>query len=218
MKRLALAVLATAVVGVAPAQAQTCIGYTPFSVGTLRLGGDLTFADHATQFGATGAFGSAVPGLFGSVSLAGVRYDGAGDPSATLLEFGGGYSVPAKSLPSLEFCPVASFSHQFGPDQGGVNTSANNFTMGAALGRSLVASPTLNIVPFADLRFVHTSVSVDSDVGNFDASDNYGSLGLGAGLVFNRTVTLRPAVVIPIALDNGSTVFQISLAFNLGGK
>ena len=124
MKRLALAVLATAVVGVAPAQAQTCIGYTPFSVGTLRLGGDLTFADHATQFGATGAFGSAVPGLFGSVSLAGVRYDGAGDPSATLLEFGGGYSVPAKSLPSLEFCPVASFSHQFGPDQGGVNTSA----------------------------------------------------------------------------------------------
>ena len=64
MKRLALAVLATAVVGVAPAQAQTCIGYTPFSVGTLRLGGDLTFADHATEFGATGAFGSAA---FGSL-------------------------------------------------------------------------------------------------------------------------------------------------------
>lgn len=216
MKRLALAVLATAVVGVAPAQAQTCIGYTPFSVGTLRLGGDLTFADHATEFGATGAFGSAVPGLFGSVSVAGIRYDG--DASATLLDFSGGYSVPAKSLPSLEFCPVASFSHQFGPNEGGVNTSANNFSFGAALGRSLVATPTMNIVPFADLRFVHTSVSVDSDLGNFDGSDNYGSLGLGAGLVFNRTVTLRPAVVIPIALENGSTIFQISLAFNIGGR
>jgi len=214
MKRLAFAVIAAAVVGVAPAQAQTCVGYPSFSAGTVRLGGDVAFQDHATQFGATGALGSTTSPLFGTLSLAGIRYDG--DASATLLDVGVGYSVPAKTMPSLEFCPVANFSHQFGPSRGEFDTSANNFSIGAALGRSLVASPTMNVVPFADLRFVHTSVNVESDFGNVDFSDNYGSLSLGAGIVFNKTTTLRPVVIIPIALDGGSSVFQISLAFNLG--
>lgn len=192
----------------AAAHAQTCQGYTPFSVAPLRVTGDLTFGDHATSYGASFGAGQSQPGLFGGVSVAGTKLDGV-DESAKSFGFFGGLSVPVKSIPGLEFCPVADFTHINYPG----DFSGNNFTIGGALGRTLVASPTVNVVPFADLRLLHASISAS---GGGSASDNSGQLGLGAGIVFSKTVTLRPVVVIPIAQDGASTLFAVSIGWNFG--
>jgi len=214
MKRLSLiAGLAIAAAVTAPAHAQSCQGYTPFSVGKLRGNGDLSMADHATAYGASLAFGQVKPGLFGGVAIDGTKFDGV-DQTAKSFTFAGGLSVPVASMKGLEFCPVADFTHSSGPNVPQFDESANAFSIGGAFGRAIASTPTLDIVPFADLRLVHTSVSVN----NVSASDNSGMLGLGAGIVFSKTMTLRPAVFIPIDETGASSVFAISLGFSFGGR
>src|SRR4051812_19779132 len=159
MNRLSI-VLALAVAAAAPAATQTCQGYTPFAAGPMRGNGDLTLGDHATGYGASLAFGQATPGLFGGVSVAGTKFDGV-DQTAKSFALNGGVSVPVKSIAGLEFCPVADFAHTSGPNVGQFKASSNDFSIGGGIGRSIVGTPSLNVVPFADLRLVHTSVTVN---------------------------------------------------------
>lgn len=207
---VALFVTATAAAG-----AQTCVGYAPFANGPARVSGDLAIADHATTYGASAVFGTTQPGLFAGGSLSGTRFSGTNETGKN-LGLSGGFSLPLVSLPGTELCPVADFVHTWGPDVGGVDVTSNSIALGGAIGHSFAASPTLSLVPFADLRWIHASVKIKSDVGSGSGSDDFGSLTLGTGIMFTKTVTLRPAVAIPIAEDNASSVFLISLAFNLG--
>ena len=215
MKRLlSLAALAAGIstAGATAASAQTCLGYAPFANGPVRVAGDLALADNANTFGASIAFGSEKPGLFGGGSFSGTRIDNV-DETAKNLGLSGGFSIPLVSLPGTELCPVADYVHSWGP---GDNISGNSIALGGTLGHPFIASPSLTLVPFVDLRWIHASVHVDTPVGNADGSDNFGSLTLGSGLMFSKTLTLRPAVQIPIAQDGASSVFLLSLAFSLG--
>jgi len=178
--------IALSIVAGASASAQTCVGYAPFANGPTRVSGDVSFADHATSYGAGVVFGASQPSLFGGASISGTRFDGTNE-TAKNLGLSGGFSV-----------------------------SSNSISLGGAIGHPFAASPTVTLVPFADLRWIHFSGKVKSDLGEATGSDNFGSLTLGAGIMFTKTVTLRPAIAIPIAEDNASTVFLISLGFNLG--
>jgi hypothetical protein len=212
MKRLSIIAVLVVAAASTPAAAQSCQGYTPFAVAPLRVTGDLVFGDNTTQYGASFAGGQAQPGLFGGVSVAGLKADNVDETAKSLGVFGGFSVAVSPTYPGLEFCPVASFDHTWFPDVAGTSVSANTVTLGGAIGRSLAASPTLNIVPFVDLRWVHASVSA----GDADGSDSAGQLGLGAGFVFSKTFTVRPVLLVPIAQDGASTAFGISVGFNFG--
>jgi hypothetical protein len=214
MKYLLSALLAAAVSAATTtaAFAQTCLGFAPFANGPLRVAGDLALADHANTFGASVAFGSEKPGLFAGASLSGTRIDNV-DETAKNLGLSGGFSIPLVSLPGTELCPVADYVHTWGP---GDDFSGNSIALGGSIGHAFPASPTLTLVPFADLRWIHQSVSIDTPVGDANGSDNFGSLTLGSGIMFSKTLTLRPAVAIPIAQSGASSVFLLSLGFSLG--
>jgi hypothetical protein len=207
----AAALLTTAIA----ASAQTCVGFPPFANGPVRASGDLSIANHATTYGASAVFGTTEPGLFGGGSISGTRFDGT-NKTGKSLGLSGGFSIPLVSLPGTELCPVADFVHSWGPDIGGFDPSSNTIALGGAIGHAVVASPTVTLVPFADLRWIHASAHLRTGLGTTSASDNFGSLTLGSGIMFTKTVTLRPANVIPISEGGGSSVFLISLAFNLG--
>ena len=219
MRFLTAGMLAAALslAGGAAAGAQTCLGYSSFANGRTRVNGDLSIADHATTYGGGFVFAANHPTLFGGIGISGTRFDGT-DETAKNLEFSAGLRVPLVSLPGTEVCPVVDFVHSWGPDVPGSNISSNTTSLGGAIGHPFAASPTLGIVPFADLRWIHGSVTTTNPVANFKSSDNFGSLTLGAGIVFNKTVTVRPGVAIPIDEDRASSVFVISIAFNLGSK
>src|SRR5262249_17839630 len=146
------------------------------------------FGDHSTTvYGATLAGGQAKAGLFGGLAVAGWKTDGIDETTKSLGAFGG-LSVPlTTTMPDLEFCPVASFDHAWYPGGGGVDVSGNNFTIGGAFGRTFVASPTMDIVPFGDLRLVRVSISAAGS----SASDKSGQLALGAGFIFSKRVSVR---------------------------
>ena len=218
MNRLLSALaLATAVSAAAAttASAQTCLGFAPFANGPARVSGDLSIADHATAYGAGVVFGSQQPGLFGGGSISGTRFSGTNETGKN-LGLSGGFSIPLASLPGTELCPVADFVHTWGPNEGAFHTSSNTIALGGSIGHAFPANPTLMLVPFADLRWVHVNAHVETPVGNGSGSDSFGTLTLGSGIMFSKTVTLRPALAIPIAEDNASTVFLVSIGFSLG--
>src|SRR3954463_13135931 len=187
MRFFTTSVLAVALsIGVgAEAGAQTCVGYAPFANGPTRASGDVSFADHATSYGAGVVFGASQPSLFGGASISGTRFDGTNE-TAKNLGLSGGFSIPLISLPGTELCPVADFVHSWGPDVGGFSVSSNSISLGGAIGHPFAASPTVTLVPFADLRWIHFSGKVKSDLGDATGSDNFGSLTLGAGIMFTK--------------------------------
>lgn len=119
----------------------------------------------------------------------------------------------------LSFCPVASFkraSKSFSEEGVDADLSYQTFSAGLSLGAQIQGSPTLTLVPFGTLSFVRPTVKVESDFGDFDESDEGGSLDLGVGLVFSRVFTIRPMVMIPIGFEDSSARFGVSAHLNFG--
>ena len=108
--------------------------------------------------------------LFGGVSITGSRF-GEGEMTRRTVAAFAGYSRPLKGMDGLEACAIADYAHGwlFGGRE-------DVFSMGAAIGRTIAASPTLDVVPFGDLR-LHSS--------------NRGTLAVGAGIVFSKSLTVR---------------------------
>ncbi|HEY4303845.1 MAG TPA: hypothetical protein VGM82_05230 [Gemmatimonadaceae bacterium] len=207
---LGLSVAATSMLA-----AQTCVGYAPFANAPVRVAGDFAIADHATTYGASVVGGDEQPGLFGGASLSGTRFDGTNSTGKN-LGLSGGFSLPLVTLPGTEICPVIDYTHAWGPNSGGFDVSSNAVSIGGAIGHQFPATPTLMLVPFADVRWLHASTKVSSGGASSTGSDNLGVLTLGSGIMFSKTVTLRPALEIPFNDNNSSTVFLISIGFGFG--
>lgn len=231
MRLLAAVVLAAglSIAGAGAAGAQTCLGYAPFANGPARVNGDLILGDrildaNGNTYGAGIAVGGSQAPVFGGATVSGTRLDGL-DGTARNLGVSGGFRIPLVSHPGTELCPIGEFVHTWGPAfpvtsngiPAGVGHSLSNaVSLGGAMGHPFVANPSVTLVPFADVRWVHVSARGWSPIDTSTAYDSYGSVTLGAGIMFSKTVTLRPAVAIPIAANDASSVFLISIGFSLG--
>ena len=85
------------------------------------------------------------------------------------------------------------------------------------MGAAVVATPTLDVVPFADLRWLYTHGTSEFNGEKSSGSGHTGVLTIGAGFVFSKKITLRPGVEIPTSYPHVSAV-AISLGYSLGGK
>ncbi|PYP37177.1 MAG: hypothetical protein DMD48_11590, partial [Gemmatimonadetes bacterium] len=65
---------------------------------------------------------------------------------------------------------------------------------------------------------VSASAKVKDDVSGQtnSQSETFELLGLGLGIVFNQTVTVRPGVQIPMGLQGASTTFGAIVSVNFG--
>lgn len=197
--------------------AQTCVGAASYSSGPVRLGAGFATTDGAKSYGVTLGVG-AKAGAFGSASVSRGEYSDI-DASSTGVSLGVGYAMDID--PAVQFCPVASFIHQSGPDidfgSGTVTTTSHAFGLGGALGGLVPVTPTLDLVPFVSAAFLasHGSATYQGDTQS--DSQNSGEIDLGAGFVINKTLTLQPAVAIPVGVDGAKSTFLLAFAFNFGG-
>ena len=218
--RLAVAVvagLAFSVVTPAITEAQVCMGSASFGAGIARIGASASFSDGTKLYGGELALG-APRGLFGTADAAQTTTEG---ESATSTVIGGtlGYSLEVGSI--TDFCAIAAFSHITFPDlqfgSATITSSQNNVGFGGALGVSAVVSPDLSVVPYTSVQYVHATATASSaSVGSQSASQDYGVLEIGFGLVMGKIVSLRPSVSIPVGLTGGKTAVNIGLAVNFG--
>jgi hypothetical protein len=215
-----LAAVVLSAVGLLPvrALAQTCLGTATFHRAPVRVSADATFADSTTLYGAGLALGAGA-GPFASATVSRATFEGL-DDHATVVDLGVGFAIDVEPTGRLQFCPRIGHRIQSGPDVaaglGTVSTSGRRIEVGGALGAIVSATPALDIVPYGDLAYTATRLTLDLPAGPVSRTDDGGLLEVGAGLVLRRRLTLRPSAVIPIGGAGGGTALRVLLAYNLG--
>ena len=200
------------------AEAQVCTGAASFSAGPVQIAAGVGISDGTKSYGARLGAGAAT-GVFASAGIVRSEYDDVSGAGIG-LELEGGYAIDLTPAKSIQFCPLASFDYQSGPDvestAGTITTSAHAVGLGGSLGGVVPMAPTFDFVPFAGAQYVISRVSVSVPGFSSTESAGYTAVDLGAGFVVNRTLTLQPSVSIPVGLDGGKATFQIAFAFNVG--
>lgn len=216
--RSLLVALGVVALSAARLSAQACLGTAGFSSGPYRIGAGLSSADGVKSYGASMAMG-AKAGPFAAGTLARVEYDGV-DGSGTAVGINAGYAMDLNPTRTAQFCPLASFVYQSGPDfdLGNVkgSTSSRALGLGGAFGGTVPMTPALDFVPFAAASYVLARATATIGGTSDSNSRDYTEIDVGAGFVFNRTLTIRPSVAIPVGIDGAKSAFQLAFAFNFG--
>ena len=217
-KRLTAVAFIVGIASILPqaARAQTCAGAASFHSGPIRLGAGLNVGDGVKSYGAQVAAGASV-GVFGTAGVSRAEYDELSD-AGIVLNFEGGYAVDLTPSKNVQFCPIASFAYQSGPNVGTIESSAHAFGAGGSIGGRVAMSPTLDFVPFGSASFIASRGSARAGSQSISVDESYMQLGFGAGFVLNHMLTLQPAVAFPVGLDGGKASFQLAFSFNLGSK
>ena len=219
MKRIFIVALAVACSVTLPAAsyAQTCAGSASFSNGAVRIGAAATFNDGTDLYGGGVALGSA-HGAFVAANAGRISYSSVSGKST---EIGAlvGYGISSGSV--AEFCPLVAYTHTSFPDEFAgptrITSGESDFGFGGTFGVRAKASPTADFVPFAALQYVHAVFNTTfGPLGSSSGSQDYGLLGLGVGMVINKTVTFQPSVSIPFALAGSKAAVNIGLSLNFG--
>ena len=227
------------------ADAQVCAGVSPFSNGNVRVGmgggslgaglgsadGDPSLGFHVAAGASRGAFANVgVSAGFSAKRFIREKFAASGvdDAASATVSVSGGYSVSSPALRHIEFCPIAGFALQSGPQMwgqcaplpsggkscsGGIHGSARALWLGGNIGLLHRVSPTLAFVPFAGAALVSSRISGDER----SQTDGYVEVSLGAGVVVRRT-TIRPTLSLPMGLEGGTSSVGLQFAFNIGPK
>jgi hypothetical protein len=212
MRRYALALFLSATLP-SYVESQVCRGGPALAgVAAGNVGGTVSFFDGGKSFGASATFGSE---FFGT---AGFTYSDFDDTDLSLKSLGAraGYEI-APSASRVRLCPTASIAYGFGLEVLGVDVTTLGLAPALSVGIEAVVSPTVTVIPAAELGLAYQRISVDAGpLGEETESETDGFLVLALGVVFNQRFAVGPAVSIPIASDGGDTTFGIGLAVAVG--
>lgn len=205
-------------------EAQVCTGQAAFGRYALQASANYEFNNDAKSFGAAIAAGGRRP--FGEFAASRTTFSGM-DGSTITLGGGFGYQVPLDHKGMASLCPAAAVAFGIGPnnvDLSGNGTYIVNFSetevhLGASAG--VVATESKihrnRFIPTASFTVVRGTSRIRNDLNGITMTDSktFELLGLGAGVVFNQTVSLLAGTTIPIGLSGASTTFHVSLSLNV---
>ncbi len=221
-----------------PVRAQICTGGASFANGRFQVsGGYSTTSDHVKGLGADLSAG-ARSGPFGSVGLSRISYPEV-EPTTAGYGIGGGYSIPVGKASGTEFCPLVSLAYQVGPDQnlatGPFNLDTTRFThratavsFGAAVGRVIASTPSLDVIPSLEAEFVTTRGTVlaattgpqypTSPQGSMSetVTQNYGGASVSVGVVIHKVLTFSPALTHSFAISGSTACYSVGVGWNFG--
>lgn len=210
MRRLALVVLLAAITVPAAVQAQACAGQAPWSSGKIKVGGSLEFGD-----GVTDILGGVAVGKDQGLTVAGRGgfVTGNGD---TGFQLGGtvGKEMSKKIADKIAICPVVNADLVFGY----FDLSTQQITGGlvAAYPIETGGNVGVSIVGGAYAGFAHRSISNDAcTVVDCSSTDFVLYLDAGAGIVFNKRISLVPLLRLPVE-PGGDVRFFIGANVALG--
>ena len=201
------------------ADAQTCQGYASFSSGSLRIGAGANYSDNVNSYGGALGFAPRDAKIFVAGNLGHVSFDGTDE---TAMSYGGegGYQIDLGGQQSFQACPVIGMGYIGGPkNQGGTvgDVSSMAFYGGMQIGARYRGSPSLELVPTTGITIQHASVKFSGTATEPDA-ETYAMVSLGSGFVYNRNLTIRPSVEIPMGLAGADKTFQVAVSYNFMGS
>lgn len=199
------------ILAVSQAEAQTCVGAPSFREKPMQGGFTASFVGERHEIG--GTFAAGKPSLFGSVGVLATHISYLG--TAPTLTVGIGTELPSSDHPVFT-CPLLQVEFNAGPDFGPFETSSVGVRGGISVGaivaerRGTQVIPTFAIavlydraqVSFADVEETH---SVWSGVATF-----------GVGFLFNKNLSVIPALEVPFSAGDSATGFSFRWVYGFG--
>ena len=213
MKLVLTCALAMLVVSTIPAEAQLCAGAPSFRNNPLQVGASALFRGGAQGVG--GSFAAGGESLFAAAGVSVVNFDDV-DSSATTVSGTIGVDLQADDNARVFLCPIGQVAFTAGPDFGPVDVSTITLTGGVRVGVIASQNDTLTVIPTFGLFAVHSRVTAEAGGSDNTVSDPSGLASVGAGLLFNRNVTLIPEVLVPFSAGDGDALLSIKVLYSLG--
>jgi hypothetical protein len=229
------------VVAVTPARSQVCTGHPSWDAGRYRAG--VNYANStstannpsANKYGGDFAFGFA-GGAFASAALMHTSYEedpsAPGFNSANNLAIGAGIPVVQSTSKAASFCPIANVEHQWGPNGSftffgsttNLKVSSTLYGLGGSVGGSLKAGERVDVVPFGSAQYAMLRATVSISGGGQPSETDHesvklGLLEFGAGIVINKSFTIRPSVqrAVGLGADNeAGNVYLLAVGWSFG--
>jgi len=197
-----------------PASAQVCAGRASLGPDlSWNVGLGVDFPEGATAYGGSVTLGSIA---FGTADF---EYTDIDDTDLALkrVSLTVGYeTVPGGT--SFGICPTIGIGYGYGLELNGVSQTTLFVTPALAAGLEATLTPTLTLLPFAQVGLVFRRDRYDRDA--IDAiSGSDGRLLLGTGFLFGRRFAVSPTVAVPIAAEGDDLVLGViaSVAFRGAG-
>jgi hypothetical protein len=212
-RHLITGLVAAALIPLAGASAQSCLGLQPLTTHPTNLTITGQFADGAKSLDGRFGFGSSI--AFAGVAGQVVSYDGI-DGTQKGIYLDGGLSYDAGARRNVSICPVGTLGYTFNPD-GGTDLKSHNTLgqAGLAMGANLGSAPSIRFIPFGSLQLRYTRYDSDYNGVSASSNDTVSLLGGGLGIVLTDVVSRRPSVTIPLK-DGYDTTWGIGISFALG--
>lgn len=210
------------VVGVPSGLAQICLGSASLANAHVQV-----FGAGSLQEGSRNAGGGLIVGSGGPFVLGYAGTTMINDAEASSFNIGGtvGWQIPTDKKGAAQICPIAGVFHShfpgiFDADIGDyVILNELDLSAGIAAGFSFPqTSSRVHAVPEASLEVVSGTVKVGVSQSSLSVSgtQTYGILSLGFGLVVDQRATIRPAISIPLGLDNSSVSLGVAVGVIFG--
>ena len=216
--RFVILLLGSFVVAGTDVQAQTCRGTVSIaqrSHGIVDVG--TAFSKHANSYGASVGGGS--DAWFAGGGIQGLHYS---DLDARTWAFTGigGAQIATDPGRYLMICPMTAVSFERADAVFGEDMSASTLTTntGVAVGVQAFQSNAVSFVPTAGLYLTNARTRVGLGGERVTASDTFGTLHAGVGVLFGERSSITPLLMIPIGLEGGETAFSLSYAFSFGRR
>ena len=195
----------------APASAQLCTGQPSFSAGPVQITPSAAFAEGATEFGGSVAGGS--ERLFAGAGLFRSNYSDI-EEGAFSLAGGVGANFVADRSNHVHVCPIARVSWQNGPNSGDLDLRTLTYGAGGQVGFVATDTGRLAVVPTFGASVHNARVNVSFADLDETATETFGLVNVGVGLIFNQRMSLNPVLAFPVGLE-GSDDVQFSIAFSM---
>jgi hypothetical protein len=184
-------------------QAQTCMGFSSFTAGSMNVSALAEFADAYTGWG-----GQLNIGHGGGKHILGVKAvmnmpDADGADNTTTL--GGHLGLNMSTSSGIEWCPVVNVNYTTGEPK------VLGFGGHLGIGKALGSMGSFSLVPFGMAGYSYAKADCDGCEGDGDID-----LAGGLGFRFNNGMQITPSVYKSMA-EGSKAVFRAAVTFPLGG-
>jgi hypothetical protein len=211
MRSATCAVACLMVFAACEADAQTCAGAP--SLRDKPMQGGLAAAFVGDRHDVGGAFTFGTPSLFGGVGLSATHISFLGTaPTFSALV---GTEIPSSDNPVFT-CPLFQVAYSTGPDFDPFDATTFGFRTGVSVGAIVVERRAMAVIPTFALAVLYDRGTVSFQ--DFEATNSVwsGVATFGAGFVFNRYLSVIPALEIPFSAGAAETGFSFRWIVGFG--
>jgi len=199
------------IASVSQAEAQTCTGAPSLREKPMQTGLAASFVGDRHEVGGTFVFGK--PSLFGGGGLSATHISFAGTAPTMSAVIGTELASPDHPVFT---CPLFQVAYSTGPDFGPFDVSMFGIRTGVSVGALVVERPTMSVIPTFALALLYDRGSVSS--GDFESTNSVwsGVATFGAGFVFNRNLSVIPALEVPFNTTDTDVGFSFRWVYGFG--